>query len=71
MASPYMGGKPSSTLGCDWSSRFQNSAQAGFEPRTSQSNGRERYHSTTTHPLLSINAFIIIIIITYLLSACI
>src|SRR6218665_2692229 len=22
----------------------------GFEPRTSQSNGRERYHSTTTHP---------------------
>ena len=23
----------------------------GFDPRTSQSNGRERYHSTTTHPV--------------------
>ena len=29
---------------------FQMSALAtGFEPRTSQSNGRERYHSTTAH----------------------
>ena len=47
MASPCTG----DMLGCEWSRKFRNFLPwPGFEPRTSQSNGRERYHSITTHP---------------------
>ena len=59
MASPCTGGTPSPPLGCAFTtagvrlkrkSRFKFLPCTGFEPRTSQSNGPERDHSTTAHP---------------------
>src|SRR6218665_3665777 len=57
MASPCTGDTPSPPLQpagmrMKQKSRFKCLPWPGFEPRTSQSNGSERYHSTTAHPQL-------------------
>jgi len=51
MASPYTGDTPSPPLGVRMKqkSRFKFLPWPGFESRTSQSNDRERYYSTTAH----------------------